>query len=53
MKQETLKEIGKFILDLAKIIIAIAVITPLVKDSGFHIAPLAIGVLTALFGIYL
>ncbi len=53
MKKETLKELGKFTLDLSKIIIAIAVVTPLVKESDFHIAPLLMGISTAIIGLYI
>ena len=34
MKKETLKEIGKFGLDLAKIVFAVAILPPVLK-SGF------------------
>ena len=53
MKKETIKELGKLILDLSKIIIAIAVVTPLVKESDFHILPLLIGVVTSVIGLYI
>ena len=53
MKKETIKELGKLILDLSKIIIAIAVIAPLVKESDFHILPLFIGVITSGLGLFL
>jgi len=53
MKRETLKEAGKFILDLSKIMIAIAVITPFVKDSHFEILPLIIAGFSSTVGLYL
>jgi len=53
MKKETLKESGKYILDLSKIVIAMAVITPFVKDSHFEIAPLIIAGASSLVGLYL
>jgi len=53
MNKEFLKEVGKFILDLTKVIFAIAIITPLVKDGGFHMAPIAFGTVTAIFGMYI
>jgi len=53
MKKETLKEAGKFILDLSKIMIAIAVITPFVKDSHFEISPLIITGFSSTVGLYL
>ncbi len=53
MKKETLKESGKFILDLSKIIFAIAVITPFVKGSEFEIFPLIIASAISSIGIYI
>ena len=47
MKKEFLKEVGKFILDLTKIIFAIAIITPFVKDGSYNIY--AIGGASVLF----
>jgi len=53
MKKEFLKEVGKFILDLTKIIFAIAIITPFVKDGEFHIAPIVFATITAISGMYI
>ena len=53
MKRETLKEVSKCILDLSKIVIAIAVITPFVKESHFEILPLVIAGASSLVGLYL
>lgn len=36
MKKETKKEIGKLLLDLGKIIFAIAVLTPVVKGNNLN-----------------
>ena len=36
MTKETLKEIGKLSFDIAKIIFAIAILTPLLKDVGVN-----------------
>ena len=36
MKQETLKEIGKFGLDIAKIIFAVAILQPIVKSGSVN-----------------
>jgi len=40
MKSETLKEIGKFLIDLSKITIAITFLTPLVRGDELSIVPL-------------
>ena len=53
MKKETIKELGKLVLDFSKIIIAVAVISPFVKEDDFHILPLIIGVITSGLGLYL
>jgi len=36
MTRETIKEIGKLCFDIAKIIFAIAVLTPLLKNTGIN-----------------
>ncbi len=53
MKQETLKELGKFILDLTKIVIAIVVITPFVKGGDIEILPILSAVAMAVIGLYI
>jgi len=53
MKKETLKEVGKFILDLSKIIFAVAVITPFVKGSNFEILPVVVASAISVVGIYI
>jgi len=53
MKQETTKELGKFILDITKIIIAIAVITPFVKGGNIEIVPILSAVAMAGVGLYI
>lgn len=57
MKKETLKELGKFFLDAAKILLAIAVVTPIVQDApvsnGLLIAALLIVGLLAASGLFL
>ena len=37
MKREIFKEFGKYLFDIAKILIAIAVVTPIAKDEPFSI----------------
>jgi len=36
MTKETLKEIGKLSFDIAKIVFAIAILTPLLRDVGIN-----------------
>lgn len=53
MKKETIKEVGKLFIDLAKIIFAIAILAPLVKGGSFQFITIVPAVLTVMFGIYL
>ncbi len=52
MKKETLKELGKYLLDSSKILLALALIAPLLKDESISFVVVAL--FTALFigGIY-
>jgi len=53
MKKETFKEMGKYLLDISKILLALAMITPLLKNES--VSFIAISVFTGLFfvGTYL
>ena len=53
MKKETIKEVGKLFIDLAKIIFAIAILVPLVKDGSFQLITVVPALLTVICGIYL
>lgn len=53
MKKETIKETGKLFLDFTKIIFAVAIITPLVKEGSFDILPIFFGTIILASGIYL
>ena len=53
MKKETIKEVGKLFIDLAKIIFAIAILAPLVKGGNFQIIVVVFALLSSLVGIYL
>jgi hypothetical protein len=53
MKRETIKETGKLLLDMTKIIVAVAIIAPLVKEGEFYISPLILSFVTASAGLYL
>lgn len=52
LKKETIKEAGKFLTDTAKVIIAIGVITPFIKDGEeFSFTYLAVALILALLGL--
>ena len=53
MKKETIKEAGKLLLDFTKIIVAVAIITPLVKSGKMEIAPFIFAAISAISGLYL
>lgn len=53
MKKETLKELGKLILDVTKIVIAIVVITPFVKGGNIEIFPILSAIAMAGTGLYI
>lgn len=53
MKKETTKELGKFILDITKIVIAIVVITPFVKGGSIEIVPILSAIAMAGVGLYI
>ena len=56
MKKETIKEVGKLFVDLAKIIFAIAIVAPIVKGNDFqviHVIVVILGLLFGTTGIYL
>lgn len=53
MKKETIKELGKYLLDISKILIALTLITPLMKDENYSLVAIFLVVIIALSGIYL
>jgi hypothetical protein len=53
MTKETLKEIGKYLIDLSKITIGIAFLTPFVKDNNLSIIALISASLLAIGGFIL
>ena len=53
MKKEFLKESGKYLLDLSKIMFAIALITPLAKGESFSIVFAVAVALVGASGFYL
>jgi len=53
MTNETLKEIGKYLVDLSKIGLGVAFLAPFVKEGVFSILPLIGSALSALSGFIL
>lgn len=53
MKRETTKELGKFILDITKIVIAIVIITPFVKGGDVETLPILSALAMAGVGLYI
>ncbi|MGE4296154.1 MAG: DUF6722 family protein [Campylobacterales bacterium] len=53
MKKETLKEAGKYLFDVSKILIALMIIAPLVQDAPFSVIALIAVVTLAAVGLYL
>ena len=51
LKKEAIKELGKFILDITKIIVAI--VTPFVKGGDIELVPIFSSVAMAAIGIYI
>jgi len=52
MKKETLKEIGKYLLDISKILIALALITPVLKDNNISYVAIVLVMILSLIGFY-
>lgn len=53
MKKETLKEVGKLFFDSFKIVVAVAIVAPLVKSEDVGVLPIALSLPLILVGIYL
>ena len=53
MKKETIKEVGKLFIDLAKIIFGVAIIAPLVEGGNFQVIIVVFALISSLIGIYL
>jgi len=53
MKKETFKEMGKYLLDISKILLALAMITPLMKDEGIPFIVIVLFILLVVTGTYL
>lgn len=53
MKKETQKELGKYLLDVSKILVALALITPLLKDESVSLISVALFTILLIAGTYL
>lgn len=53
LKKETIKEIGKVFIDVFKIVVAVAIIAPLVKSESIGIMPFVFAFPLLLVGVYL
>ena len=53
MTKETIKEIGKYLIDLSKITVGVAFLTPFVKDNNLSIFALISALLLAIGGFKL
>jgi len=53
MKKETFKELGKYGLDISKILLALAIITPLIKDENVSFIVIVLFAVLFVSGTYL
>ena len=53
VKKETLKEIGKYFLDISKILIALTLISPMMKNNSFSFGAIFVVIILWGVGIYL
>ncbi len=53
LKKETFKEIGKYLLDISKILIALTLVGPLVKGEAASFVAILLTAVLAVIGIYL
>ncbi len=53
LKNETLKESGKLFFDVFKIVVALAIITPMIKDGTANISPFIFAGACLGVGLYL
>jgi len=53
MKKETIKELGKHTLDISKIVLALAIITPFVKDENVSFIVIVLFAVLFVSGTYL
>lgn len=53
MKKETLKELGKYFLDISKILLALVLITPFMKDGKISFIGIFLTLVLSGIGVYL
>ena len=53
MKKETLKELGKYFLDISKILLALTLITPFMKQGDFSLIAVLITLVLFAVGVVL
>lgn len=52
LKNETIREIGKIFIDTFKIVVAVAIIAPLVKSESIGVTPFVFALFPLLAGLY-
>ena len=52
MEKETIKEIGRYFLDISKILIGLALVTPFIKDENVSFLAIFVTLGTASLGVY-
>lgn len=52
MEKETIKEIGKYFLDISKIFMGLVLIAPFVKTESISIPAIGVTTMLAILGIY-
>ena len=52
MKKETIKELGKYLLDSSKILLALAMITPFLKEESISYFMLTLFLILLFAGLY-
>jgi len=53
MKKETIKEIGKYLIDISKITVGVAFLTPFVKENNLSVIALFSALLLSIGGFIL
>jgi len=51
--KDLLKEMGKYFLDISKIVFAVAVIAPVVKEGAFSMIAIGLALALMMFGTYI
>jgi len=53
IKNETKKEVGKYFLDISKILLAVGIVTPLINDKEISLITVSISVIGFALGVIL